>query len=45
VRPDGYLAIVDTPGSAAAVTSYLDTHHIEPMPIQESMLNTGQDGL
>jgi hypothetical protein len=28
VRPDGYVALADSGGSAAAVTSYLDVHGI-----------------
>ncbi|HEV2985716.1 MAG TPA: FAD-dependent monooxygenase [Vicinamibacterales bacterium] len=30
VRPDGYLALVDPKGSAAAVTSYLDARKLTP---------------
>jgi hypothetical protein len=28
VRPDGYVALVDPNGSAAAITSYLDTRKL-----------------
>jgi len=30
VRPDGYLALVDPEGSAAAITSYLDARKLTP---------------
>ena len=30
VRPDGYVALADPEGIAAAVTSYLDAHQITP---------------
>jgi hypothetical protein len=30
VRPDGYVALADPAGSAAAVTSYLDARKIVP---------------
>jgi hypothetical protein len=30
VRPDGYVALADPEGSAAAVTSYLDARKITP---------------
>jgi len=28
VRPDGYVALADPQGSAAALASYLDTRHL-----------------
>jgi 2-polyprenyl-6-methoxyphenol hydroxylase-like FAD-dependent oxidoreductase len=30
VRPDGYVAVVDRDGNAAALTSYFDAHQITP---------------
>ena len=32
VRPDGYVAMADPEGIAAAVTSYLDAHQITTAP-------------
>ena len=32
VRPDGYVAMANAEGIAAAVTSYLDAHQITPTP-------------
>ena len=31
VRPDGYVALADPVGSAAAVTSYLDARKLTPL--------------
>jgi hypothetical protein len=30
VRPDGYVALADPEGRAAAITSYLDAHRLTP---------------
>jgi len=31
VRPDGYIALVDSEGRGTMVTSYLDAHQITPL--------------
>jgi 2-polyprenyl-6-methoxyphenol hydroxylase-like FAD-dependent oxidoreductase len=36
IRPDGYVALADRDGSAAAVASYLDARQLTPMSIRPS---------
>jgi len=47
VRPDGYVAMADPEGIAAAVTAYLDAHQITPAPdarLELQPRSANQDG-